>query len=483
MKNILLTFLLLSLFSCQEKKKEIISKISIVEKEKIEKRNEVFISVNDTIKSFVTNLFVDEMQDMPDMLYLGKKESEMSRVIPTEKSIRIVGGNPMISFYYELKLEKGDSLLINIAKIRVNKSKQVDYPIFSISNSDKLWSENNFNFLLYKYNIDNKAIVIDDGRNFRNNKYDSESIYQNSIKLLDSLKSNNSVSDNFYSTTKVNQEIKFATSKIRQAKNQNLELDIEGLGLKLNEEELLDNKEYVSFLRALILYNYFKEDKRVKNSVLFDFVNEQETFLNESTKEIILDSYLKSIFFVEKPKFNKYLTKFQSASNNDNIKNKWNSVVDKEKANSNKLNTTNRTVGILTNLINDNELTFEQVLAKHKGKIVLVDFWASWCAPCRKEMPFLKDLKSQFNETELKTIEISIDKDYSAWVRASKLENLSNEIDNYIISNWEKSNLYKTYNIKTIPRYLLFGKDGKIIDKNAPRPSQMELAELIKASI
>lgn len=483
MKNILLTFLLLSLFSCQEKKKEIISKISIVEKEKIEKRNEVFIRVNDTIKSFVTNLFVDEMQDMPDMLYLGKKESEMSRVIPTEKSIRIVGGNPMISFYYELKIEKGDSLLINIAKIRVNKSKQVDYPIFSISNSDKLWSENNFNFLLYKYNIDNKAIVIDDGRNFRNNKYDSESIYQNSIKLLDSLKANNSISDKFYSTTRINQKLKFATSKIREAKNKNLELDIEGLGIKLNEEGLLDNKEYISFLRALILYNYFKEDKRVKNSVLFDFVNEQETFLNDSAKEVLLDSYLKSIFFVEKSIFDKYLTKFHSVNENNEFKNKWNSVVDKQKMNSKKLNATDRTIGILTNLVNDNELTFEQVLSKHKGKIILVDFWASWCAPCRKEMPFLKDLKLKFNETELKIIEISIDKDYSAWVRASKLENLSNEIDNYIISNWEKCNLYKNYNIKTIPRYLLFGKNGKIIDENAPRPSERELIELIKASI
>jgi len=483
MKNILLTFLLLSLFSCQEKKKENIPKISIVEKEKIEKRNEIFISVNDTIKSFVTNLFVDEMQDMPDMLYLGKKESEMSKVIPTEKSIRIVGGNPMISFYYELKLEKGDSLLINIAKTRVNESKQVDYPIFSISNSDKLWSENNFNYLLYKYNINKKAIVIDDGRNFRNNKYDSESIYQNSIKLLDSLKANNSISDKFYSTTRINQKLKFVTSKIREAKNQKTEIDIENLEIDLNDEKLITNNEYISFLRTLILYKYFNKDKRVLNSVQFDFINDNETFLNKNTKQTLLDSYLKSIYFVEKPKFDKYLTKFNTVNKNEEFKNKWKLVVDKQNINSKKLNATNRNIGTLTNLIDDNELTFEEVLLKHKGKVVLVDFWASWCAPCRKEMPFLKDLKLNFNETELKIIEISIDKDYSAWVRASKLENLSNEIDNYIISNWEKSNLYKTYNIKTIPRYLLFGKDGKIIDKNAPRPSQMELAELIKASI
>jgi thiol-disulfide isomerase/thioredoxin len=128
-------------------------------------------------------------------------------------------------------------------------------------------------------------------------------------------------------------------------------------------------------------------------------------------------------------------------------------------------------------------LTFEEILSNQKGKIVLVDFWASWCSPCRKEMPFLKDLKSKFNENELKVIEISIDKDYSAWVRASKLESLSKEEDNYIIANWKKSSLYKNYKIKTIPRYLLFDKNGKIIDDDAPRPSENELIKLIKASI
>ena len=482
MKNILLIISLISLFSCQEKKKENSSEISIIKEKKIEKRNEVVIHVNDTINSFFTNLFVDEMQDKPDMLYLGQKENKTSVIIPTQNTIKIIGGDPFISFFYELQLEKGDSLLINIEKIDINQSEQIEYPTFTILNSNKTWNETNFNYLLYKYNIDNKAIVIDED-NFRENKYKSEKIYQNAIKLLDSLKASSSISDTFYSTSRVNQKLKFATSKIREAKNPNIELDIESLDIKLNEEELLDNKEYVNFLRAMILYKYFKEDRRVKNSVLFDFVNEQETFLNESTKEVLLDSYLKSVFWVEKPKFDKYLTKFHSAIENDKFKSKWNSVVDKEKANSKKLNATNRTVGILTNLVNDNELTFEQVLSKHKGKIVLVDFWASWCAPCRKEMPFLKDLKEKFNENKIKVIEISIDEDYSAWVRASKLENLSKEEENYIISNWKKSSLYKNYKIETIPRYLLFDKNGKIIDSDAPRPSENELEKLIKASI
>ena len=205
--------------------------------------------------------------------------------------------------------------------------------------------------------------------------------------------------------------------------------------------------------------------------------------MDESTKEVLLDSYLKSIFFVEKQKFDEYLTKFHFYNTNNKLENKWNTIANKQKANLKKLNTPNRTVGILTNLVNDNELTFEQILLRNKGKIVLVDFWASWCAPCRREMPYLKDLKRKFNEDEFKVIEISIDKDYSAWVRASELESLSKEEENYIISNWKKSSLYENFKIETIPRYLLFDKNGKIINDDAPRPSENELKKLIKASI
>jgi hypothetical protein len=99
--------------------------IEINKEEKIEKRNEVYISINDTINYFSTNLSVDEMQDKPDMLYLRKRVDKTSIIIPTDSPIEIRGGNPTISFYYELKLEKEDSLLINVEKTNItNISKQ-----------------------------------------------------------------------------------------------------------------------------------------------------------------------------------------------------------------------------------------------------------------------------------------------------------------------------------------------------------------------
>ena len=277
MKNFLLCISIIYLLSCEEKKEVNSSEISVIKEKKIEKRKEVVIMVNDSIDSFFTNLFLDEMQDKPDMLFLGQKENNVSVTIPTQNTIKIIGGDPSFSFFYELELKKGDSLLIETEKLNVNQSKQIEYPIFTILNSNKTWSETNFDYLLYKNNIKSKAIVIDENE-FQKNKYDSESIYKNSIQLLDSLKSINRISDKFYSTHKINQKLRFATSKLREAKNQNLELEIESLGVQPDDDQLLRNKEYVNFLSTLMSYKYFNEDKRVKSSVLFDFVTDHEHF-------------------------------------------------------------------------------------------------------------------------------------------------------------------------------------------------------------
>ena len=480
MKKILFTFLLISLYSCQENKEENLPEISVV-KEEHQKRNEVFISLNDTINSFFTNLQRDEMQGKPEMLFLGKKESNISVIIPTDKSIKILGGDPSSSLFYELKVERGDSILINLEKININKSKQLQYPTFEVLNSNKNWSENNFDYLLYRYNINNQAIVIDE--NFRKNIYDAEKVYENSIILLDSLKENNSISSNFYSTTRINQKLKIASFRIKKSENLKIELIIKDLGLKLNDDALLTNKEYISFLKTLILCKYFSKNKRVLNSAQFDYINDNETFLDKKQQQALLDSYLKSIFFVEKSKFKEYLSKFNNITTDEKYKDKWLLIVENQRIKTERQNKRNRNIGILTNLVNDNEFTFEQILSNHEGKVVLVDFWASWCSPCRKEMPFIKGLKSKFNENDFEVIEISIDEDYSAWAKASNMEHIAKEEGNYIISNWKKSNLYQNYKINTIPRYLLFDNKGKIIDNDAPRPSDIKLVELIKANL
>ena len=107
-----------------------------------------------------------------------------------------------------------------------------------------------------------------------------------------------------------------------------------------------------------------------------------------------------------------------------------------------------------------------------KGKVVYIDFWASWCGPCRKMMPYSKQLHAQLTEKQKKKIVflyISIDADQNSWKKA--MTDLGIEGTNTISpGNWE-SKAVSYFQIGSIPRYMIMNKKGEIVDINAPRPA------------
>ncbi|MGB3076694.1 MAG: TlpA disulfide reductase family protein [Chitinophagales bacterium] len=111
-----------------------------------------------------------------------------------------------------------------------------------------------------------------------------------------------------------------------------------------------------------------------------------------------------------------------------------------------------------------------------KGKVVYIDFWASWCGPCMGEMPYSKKLHAMFDEKQLKGIEflyISIDASEDAWRNAAKQLGLEGKL---AISpgNWSAP-IAKYFGILSIPRYMLMNRKGEIVDLNAKRPSSGEM--------
>jgi len=113
-----------------------------------------------------------------------------------------------------------------------------------------------------------------------------------------------------------------------------------------------------------------------------------------------------------------------------------------------------------------------------KGKFVYVDVWATWCGPCKREIPYLKELEGKYRGKKIEFVSISVDKsaDHDKWQKMVKEKELKG-IQLFSDKDWD-SDFVKEYLIKGIPRFILIDPNGNIVNSNAPRPSDSKLIDL-----
>jgi len=118
-------------------------------------------------------------------------------------------------------------------------------------------------------------------------------------------------------------------------------------------------------------------------------------------------------------------------------------------------------------------------LSDLKGKYVYIDVWATWCGPCKVEIPFLKEVEKEFHNKNIAFVSISIDraKDHEKWKKMVANKSLGG-IQLFADNAWE-SGFVKDYLIKGIPRFILIDPNGMIVETNAPRPSSNDLKILL----
>ena len=103
-----------------------------------------------------------------------------------------------------------------------------------------------------------------------------------------------------------------------------------------------------------------------------------------------------------------------------------------------------------------------------KGKYIYIDVWATWCGPCRAEIPFLKKLEEEFHGKNIHFVSISMDERKRNWIKMVEQEKLGG------IQLWggPSAQIAIDYKIKGIPRFILLDREGKVIDNNMSRPSE-----------
>ena len=122
--------------------------------------------------------------------------------------------------------------------------------------------------------------------------------------------------------------------------------------------------------------------------------------------------------------------------------------------------------------VNGNDFNMKDIIGK--SKIIILDFWASWCPDCRKENPGLVEVYNAFKDKGLDIVSVSLDVDEAAWKKAIEDDNLSwpNHVSD--LKGWanEAAGLYT---IAYIPQNLIIDENGIIVKKNVPSERMKEL--------
>ncbi len=102
--------------------------------------------------------------------------------------------------------------------------------------------------------------------------------------------------------------------------------------------------------------------------------------------------------------------------------------------------------------------SFESLIASHKGKVIYLDFWASWCGPCRKSFPWINEMQQQYQQQGLVVISVNVDNQKSL-----AEEFLKETSANFAVFYDPKGKVARKFKLKGMPSSYLIDRSGKMV--------------------
>lgn len=243
--------------------------------------------------------------------------------------------------------------------------------------------------------------------------------------------------------------------------------------LVAEEEKLIRLKEYQDFSRgaALLLSTRGEAEKTEYENVLCEMKYVGKNFTNDKVKQALIHSFatgyigragvsnindLQSLYYA-------YVTDSELRANYKKACEKWDLTT------VGKMSPDFEAAGV-------DGKTYS--LKDFKGKYLFIDMWATWCGPCRGQLPYLKKLEEKFKDKNITFLGLSVDDDKAAWEKMVKSGELTGI---QLLLGTDTKGFQKAYNINGIPHFILIDPEGKVVNNSMMRPSSEGIEKVLNA--
>jgi len=234
-------------------------------------------------------------------------------------------------------------------------------------------------------------------------------------------------------------------------------------------DSLLDYSQ--QYLSTVSFYRSICENTQKYDTIHSKIYQDFRSFYSNRTRDYLIAMYLIHAYGSDENFVNDYHD-FKNICEDNEILN----ILDEAFAKYNQSEIPKQVLNSVIVSYEGKKLTLKKLLSRYKGKVVYIDFWSSFCAPCLKEIPYLERLRSNVKELPIEIISFSVDNNSLEWKKT--IDKMGMSTDNqYLLSKSLQSDICSYYSIKGIPRFFIIDKNSRLVNASAPRASDSAIKE------